>query len=286
MSTSPRPALLAPFALAAALVALAPPARAEAGVIRDQDGCRFVDPSPKPNERVTWSGHCRDGWGDGPGTLRWLVNGVPTYLYTGTVAAGKLEGEGSENIRGDRYEGHFADGHRQGHGVFTWHDGVRYDGQFVRGQMVGAGALEIPGGARFEGRFVDNLLQAPITLVKTMDGVQRRLPMDLPETAVEAPPLPASAPGQPRIDALADCKPRYPVAALAQAAMGSSRFSLRIEPDGQVSRVRIDHRSGTDFAHQLLDLSALGALLGCPREGAGPGGQAQWLAIEYVWKLE
>jgi hypothetical protein len=281
------------LAVTASLTALAPPAAAaaaaEPGVIRDENGCRFANPSPKRDERVTWSGECRDGWGDGRGTLQWYVNGAPVYTYVGMVAAGKLEGEGTENIGGDRYVGHFADGHRQGHGVFTWHDGLRYEGEFVRGQMAGQGALALGHGVRFEGRFVNNLLQAPATLVKTTDGAELRLPVEMTDDD-EAPPAPvasaASAAHGVRIRVDSTCRPNYPVQAVRQVVMGTSMLALRIEPGARVSRARIEHRSGADFMHQLLDLSALAGLVDCPFEYTGSDTAAQWMRVDYVWKLE
>lgn len=279
------------LAFAASLASAALPAgAAEPASIRDENGCRFANPSPKPDERVTWSGECRDGWGAGRGTLQWFVNGVPTYTYVGTVVAGKLEGEGTENIAGDRYVGHFVDGHRQGHGVFTWHGGLRYEGDFARGQMDGQGALAIGSDVRFEGRFAGNLLQAPATMVKTTaDGAELRVPLDFPD-GTEPPPTPAASPASVaqavRIRFESRCAPRYPQPAIAQGATGTSKLAFRVEPDAKVSRVRIDRRSGSDFAHQLLDLSALAGLVDCPYELAQPTAQAQWARVEYVWKLE
>lgn len=284
-----RPA--ATLALVASVAALPVPASAaaETGVIRDANGCRFTNPSPKPNEQITWSGGCRDGWGDGFGELRWLVDGVPTYIYTGTVAAGKLEGDGAENIRGDRFVGHFADGRRQGHGVFTWHDGLRYDGDFAHGQMEGHGVLQLPDGARFDGRFVNNILQSPVTMAKAKGDTSLRLTVEMPGDAApaQAPASAASAAGTgARIKPDPFCAPTYPRVAVAQGAKGATKFSLQIAPSSELTRVRLDQRSGTDFAHQLLDLFALSALMDCARQGGAPGSAPQWTSITYVWKLE
>jgi len=156
--------------------------------------------------------------------------------------------------------------------------------------MEGQGALSVGLDVRFEGRFANNLLQAPATMVKTAaDGAQLRIPIDFPD-ANDPPPTPvasaASAVNAVRIRFESRCAPKYPQPAIAQAATGTTRLSMRVEPDATVSRMRLDRRSGSDFAHQLLDLSALAGLVDCPYDLAGPATTAQWTRIDYAWKLE
>ena len=45
--------------------------------ITTNKGCRLNNPSPKPNETVTWTGPCRNGLADGHGTMAWFENGKP-----------------------------------------------------------------------------------------------------------------------------------------------------------------------------------------------------------------
>lgn len=46
--------------------------------ITSNKGCRVNNPSPKPNESVTWTGPCRNGLADGHGMLAWFENGKPS----------------------------------------------------------------------------------------------------------------------------------------------------------------------------------------------------------------
>jgi hypothetical protein len=70
--------------------------------------CKIWNPAPQPDEAVTWSGECKDGFASGQGHLRWTVNG-------------KLDAE---------YEGSYANGKRHGHGVLTIADGRRIEGEW------------------------------------------------------------------------------------------------------------------------------------------------------------
>ena len=56
--------------------------------------CKIWNPEPQPNESVTWSGECKDGYASGEGTLRWTENGKPDVEFTGRYANGKRNGRG------------------------------------------------------------------------------------------------------------------------------------------------------------------------------------------------
>jgi hypothetical protein len=43
--------------------------------IADANGCRVWDPNPKPNETVTWTGPCVDGFAEGQGIVQWFQDG-------------------------------------------------------------------------------------------------------------------------------------------------------------------------------------------------------------------
>lgn len=154
---------------------------------------------------------------------------------------------------------------------------------------MSCGTLTLGHGVRFEGRFVNSVLQGPATLVKTTAGAELRLPVET-TYGDEAPPAPvasaASAANGVRLRMDTTCAPNYPAQAVRLGVTGTSKIALRIEPGSRVSRARIEHRSGADFTHQLLDLSALAGLVDCPLQYTGNGGEAEWLRIEYVWKLE
>jgi MORN repeat len=76
--------------------------------------CRIWNPNPQPNESVTWSGECRDGYASGQGILRWTLNGRPDA----------------------RYEGSYANGKRNGHGVLIMPDGRRIEGEWFNDELL------------------------------------------------------------------------------------------------------------------------------------------------------
>ena len=70
---APPPQPAAPAAAPAKPVA----APAEVHWLQDKRGCKFANPTPKPNESVTWSGACADGYMQGKGVLQFLSDGKP-----------------------------------------------------------------------------------------------------------------------------------------------------------------------------------------------------------------
>ena len=76
--------------------------------------CKIWNPNPVPNESVTWSGGCTDGYASGTGVLRWTLNG-------------KLDVE---------YQGRYANGKRNGHGVLLTADGRRIEGDWLNDELI------------------------------------------------------------------------------------------------------------------------------------------------------
>jgi hypothetical protein len=58
---------------------------------------------------VTWSGACKDGFASGHGVLHWTEDGKPDMVF----------------------DGEYANGKRNGHGVLTTPDGMRIEGVWV-----------------------------------------------------------------------------------------------------------------------------------------------------------
>lgn len=56
--------------------------------------CKIWNPAPQPNETVTWSGRCKDGFASGKGVLHWTENGKPDVEFDGEYANGKRNGFG------------------------------------------------------------------------------------------------------------------------------------------------------------------------------------------------
>lgn len=55
--------------------------------------CATSNPFPKGNERITWTGGCRNGLLDGQGVLTWYRDDAMTERNEGTFRAGELHGE-------------------------------------------------------------------------------------------------------------------------------------------------------------------------------------------------
>jgi MORN repeat len=112
-------------AVIAALVFAAFPAAAQDGpqapprwIADAKTGCKVWDPAPEQGESIRWSGACKDGFADGDGTLQWFLHGKP----------------------GDRYEGGYAHGKRNGYGVVTF-----ANGETVKGAWHDDALIQLPG---------------------------------------------------------------------------------------------------------------------------------------------
>jgi len=119
-------------------------------------GCVVVNPNPRRNERIHWSGGCRDGFADGSGVLQWYRDDAPVQRYEGRLVAGKPEGHGAMSYSGGaaRYDGEFRQGKRQGHGVLTYPNGMRLTAEFDNGEP--AGPVQVSGaGFDYEGGWLD-----------------------------------------------------------------------------------------------------------------------------------
>jgi hypothetical protein len=76
--------------------------------------CKIWNPRPVPNESVTWSGECKDGFASGEGVLRWTVDG-------------KLD---------VTFEGRYENGRRNGHGVLITAEGRRIEGEWFNDELI------------------------------------------------------------------------------------------------------------------------------------------------------
>lgn len=134
---------------------------AAADAVADDDGpgtigrgdCRVVNPNPRPNERVEWSGTCKGGFAQGEGVLEWYIGDVLSSRYRGTLADGRPDGTGDyEFLQANaRYEGEFREGKRHGQGKLTEPSGRVIAGRFDRGEPSGDVTVTGPGSMRYEG---------------------------------------------------------------------------------------------------------------------------------------
>ena len=105
----------------AAFLALANPAMAQLDnspkpdwITVTNQPCKVWNPRPIPNESVTWSGECKDGYASGQGTLRWTVDGQLDAVY----------------------EGSYENGKRNGHGALTLANGRRIEGEWFNDELI------------------------------------------------------------------------------------------------------------------------------------------------------
>ena len=56
---------------------------------------------------------------------------------------------------GDKYEGEWKDGQKNGQGTYTWSNGNKYVGEFKNGIQHGQGTLTFPNGKKFKGKWKD-----------------------------------------------------------------------------------------------------------------------------------
>jgi MORN repeat len=102
--------LFVPVGAMAQTQAPAPPA----WITAKNKPCKIWNPEPQPNESVTWSGPCKGGYASGNGILRWTENGKPDV----------------------EFDGDYANGKRNGHGVLITPDGKRAEGQWADDEPV------------------------------------------------------------------------------------------------------------------------------------------------------
>jgi hypothetical protein len=117
-------------------------------------GCKVWNPFPAPNETITWSGQCIDGFAHGKGILQWYLNGVENGKYEGTYMYGKRNGQGTEIlVNGEKYVGEWKDDKRNGQGSYTWPNEGKYVGEWKDGKRNGQGTLMYSDGRKYVGEW-------------------------------------------------------------------------------------------------------------------------------------
>ena len=114
-----------------------------------KNGCRIWDPHPQPQQSITWSGQCVNGFAEGRGRLQWFKDGVLFETDEGAWYQGRQMGNGSQIWPLGNYQGGLRDGEPAGHGVLTLGD-ARYEGEFSNGRPDGVGTLQNSSGT-FQG---------------------------------------------------------------------------------------------------------------------------------------
>jgi len=159
------PKFLAGLLLAAAAFATAAVAAPEDDVqwIADKNGCKVANPFPQPDESITWTGACKDGFADGEGVLTFFLGGREHSRYQGTLKQGWAEGKGAlQHPDGSRYDGEWANSMENGIGRREWPDGSWYEGGWRNGRPHGQGQFRRPDGKIFIGEWVDGVYEGDI----------------------------------------------------------------------------------------------------------------------------
>ena len=101
-----------------------------------QTGCQVWNENPQPNETITWSGSCLNGYAEGLGVLDWFEDGIAT----------------------SHHQGNFKQGRPSGNAAITFKNGEIFNGILdEKGLAIGIGTYEWPNGDKFEGDFVKEL---------------------------------------------------------------------------------------------------------------------------------
>jgi hypothetical protein len=112
--------------------------------ISDGRGCKTWNPHPGPDESVSWSGQCQNGYTEGLGKLQWFQKGKPVASFEGTMKGGKADGAGKYVYSDGRsYEGEWKAGRRNGWGELISAKGERYIGEWKNDKRVGLGELKL-----------------------------------------------------------------------------------------------------------------------------------------------
>jgi len=127
--------------------------------LKDSRGCKFLNPTPKPKESITWSGDCVEGYVSGEGVLQFVTNGKPGARYEGTLQQGRLTGRGKLTTPdGVSYDGDWVDGKQEGYGKYVAADGSSYEGGWTAGQPDGFGTYHPATGEAVRGRWENGKL--------------------------------------------------------------------------------------------------------------------------------
>lgn len=119
--------------------------------------CKVHNPNPLPNETITWSGDCKDGYAHGTGTLQFFKNKQKTDTYVGTYQNGRASGQGVAKFsNGDNYDGNWQDDKMHGTGVYTTAKGGVYKGEWLNGNMHGKGSYQFFNGNHYDGDWQNN----------------------------------------------------------------------------------------------------------------------------------
>ena len=115
--------------------------------VADSHGCKVANPQPQPIESISWSGRCKDGYADGPGTVSWFSEGKSNGITSGTFKEGKLTGKGYVTLPHAIYK-RTSSSKGDVELPRAWPFGSRLDGEFHENQLIGDGTITKPNGEK------------------------------------------------------------------------------------------------------------------------------------------
>lgn len=122
--------------------------------ISDDKGCKHWNSSPGPNETITWSGKCKNGYANGTGTQQWYQDGKANGRYEGKIDGGNYIGFGTFYFAsGDKYEGNWKSGKREGLGTEIFGNGEKYEGNWRSDNREGFGTYYFAEGTKYVGEW-------------------------------------------------------------------------------------------------------------------------------------
>ena len=152
-------------------------------IVDSNTKCKVANAFPAPDDSVTWSGECKDGYAEGVGVAQWYKERIGSRKkYAGEMHSGFMNGKGkftfangdifeglfkngSLNGKGtaiwfnkNRYDGDWKDGFPSGEGTYAWASGNRYSGHWERGKQNGDGDFKFANGEHYVGQFKDGLM--------------------------------------------------------------------------------------------------------------------------------
>ena len=124
--------------------------------LEDQD-CKLWNGDRRASEVITWTGGCLGGKASGQGVM------TSDFVLNGETMRERYEGEYADGLRdgpgvfvwwhGDRCEGEWSKDKIDGQGVRVAADGSLYHGEFNFGEPDGRGTMVTAGGTKFEGQW-------------------------------------------------------------------------------------------------------------------------------------
>ncbi len=130
--------------------------------------CKVVLDAKAKGRDATWTGSCKDGFAEGEGNLAVTAAfGKTIATYQGGMRAGHFHGLGysADRVNHVQYEGYYADGLRDGFGIFVDALGNRYDGHWKAGRKHGTGKEVYALGGSYDGQWQDGKFHGKGTVV-------------------------------------------------------------------------------------------------------------------------